>query len=108
MTFEAIKERFALAGTGTDAFRELYNGLFELMNTDKDNAVAYFLLGVAARSYVLRYDDQAVDPDFAEQSKQTMSTFVEKIAFALRQPAIEKMKIVSEVASDYHWKVSNF
>ncbi|MCB7495327.1 hypothetical protein [Klebsiella pneumoniae] len=81
MTFEEIKERFAGAGTGTDAFRGLYNETFELMNADKENAAVYFLIGVAARSYVLRYDDQAVDPDFAEQSKQTMSALVDKIAF---------------------------
>ena len=108
MTFDEIKERFAGAGTGTDAFRGLYNETFELMNADKENAAVYFLIGVEARSYVLRYDDQAVDPNFAEQSKQTMSALVDKIAFALHQPAEDKMKIASEVASEYHWKVTSF
>ncbi|STV85514.1 Uncharacterised protein [Klebsiella michiganensis] len=108
MTFDEIKERFAGAGTGTDAFRGLYNETFELMNADKENAAVYFLIGVAARSYVLRYDDQAVDPNFAEQSKQTMSALVDKIAFALHQPAEDKIKIASEVASEYHWESHQF
>jgi hypothetical protein len=42
MTFDEIKERFAGAGTGTDAFRGLYNETFELMNADKENAAVYF------------------------------------------------------------------
>ena len=80
MTFDEIKERFAGAGTGTDAFRGLYNETFELMNADKENAAVYFLIGVA----------------------------VDKIAFALHQPAEDKIKIASEVASEYHWKVTSF
>ncbi|MCC8378165.1 MULTISPECIES: hypothetical protein [Xenorhabdus] len=108
MIFDEIKDRFASAGIGTDAFRELYRETFDLMNEDKDNAVIYFLVGVAARSYVLRYDDQEVDPDFAEQSKILMEGFVEKIALSLKQSFEKRIKIASEVASDYHWKTSSF
>ncbi|STW26347.1 Uncharacterised protein [Klebsiella michiganensis] len=43
MTFDEIKERFAGAGTGTDAFRGLYNETFELMNADKEKCRGLFL-----------------------------------------------------------------
>ena len=52
MTFDEIKERFAGAGTGTDAFRGLYNETFELMNADKENAAVYRRGSTVIRSQI--------------------------------------------------------
>lgn len=110
MTFEEIANRFehSESGSGSDAFKTFYKEAYELMKLDPDNAGLYFVVGVAAQTYVIKYEDQAVSPQFARQAKDTVMRFNRRLLDALRQDPRERLRILGEVAVEYEWKVDAF
>ncbi len=53
MTFKAITQRFAQSESGSDSFKQFYKEAFDLMKADPDNAGLYFVVGIAAQTYVI-------------------------------------------------------
>ena len=108
MTFKEIAQRFEHSESGSDSFKFFFKDVFELMKADPQNAGLYFVVGVAAQTYVIKYEDQAVDPDFADRAKATLEGFNNRLLEALDKNADERLRILGEVAVDYEWKVDAF
>lgn len=108
MTFQEIADQFSRSAGGTDQFKALYRGCFELMKTDTDQAVAYFVIGVAAQSYVRRYEDQGVPVEAAERAKMLLVSFNDRVLAALAQEPALRLKSLGRVAIDYEWGVEDF
>ena len=108
MSFPDIARRFEQASSGTDSFKTLYHDVFDLMKSDPANAALYFVIGSAARSYVRRYEDQGIAPEFADRAKATLVGFNAKIVECLSADAATKLRLLGEVAIDYEWNVVDF
>jgi len=108
MNFQDTAAQFERSGGGTDDFKRLYKDAFELMKTDSANAALYFVIGVAAHAYVIRYEDQAVTTEFAEGAKATMAGFCQKVCAALAADPTTRLTLLGEVASDYQFRVPSF
>jgi len=107
-SFRDIARTFEDGPAGTDQFKAFYKGAFQLMRDDAGNAALYFPVGIAAQAYVLRYEDQAVEPAFADQAKATLVGFNKRLLVALSQDAAQRLQAASSVAADYEWGVSEF
>jgi len=108
MSFADIARAFEDGAAGTDQFKAFYRGAFKLMKDDGANAALYFTVGIAAQAYVHRYEDQAVEPAFAERAKATLVDFNRRLLAALSQDAAQRLLAASRVAFDYEWGVSEF
>lgn len=108
MTFKEITERFARSESGSDSFKLFYKEAFELMKTDPGNAGLYFVVGVAAQTYVIKYEDQAVDPEFADRAKATLEGFNQRLLDALDMEPLDRLKVLGQVAVEYEWEVDAF
>lgn len=108
MKFADIAERFGNSASGTDAFKIFYKSAFDLMKSDPENAGLYFVVGIAAQSFVRRYEDQGISTEFAEQAKATLDGFNTKLIQALQAEPAERLHLLAEVAIDYEWNVSSF
>ena len=107
-TFDDEASRFAAAESGTDSFKLLYKAAFALMTQEPANAAFYFVIGVAAHSYVTQYEDQGVSPESADEAKATLVAFNKKIAQALASKPDVGLRLLGEVTSDYQFKVHDF
>ena len=108
MTFQETAATFEQSGGGTDDFKRLYKEAFHLMKTDTENAGLYFVIGVAAHAYVIKYEDQAVTAELAENAKAALVGFNAKICAALSADAVKRLALLGEVACGYQFDVSNF
>lgn len=108
MTFQTTAAQFEHSGGGTDDFKRLYKEAFDLMKSDSANAALYFVIGVAAHAYVIRYEDQAVTTELAESAKATLVGFCRKLEQALAGDPAARLALLGEVASDYQFRVSSF
>ncbi len=108
MNFQDAAEEFSRAESGTDSFKVLHKKVLQQMKIDPVNAGSYFVIGVAAHAYVLRYEDQGVTPEFADRSKATLVDFNTKIVRALASDAITRLRLQGEVAFDYEWNTPDF
>jgi len=106
--FDAICTRFAQAESGSDSFKQFYKDVFELMKTDTDNAGLYFVVGIAAQTYVIKYEDQAVDPAFADSAKAKLQSLNTRLLHALAQPSDVRLRVLGQVATEYQWEVDAF
>lgn len=108
MTFKEISQRFAQSESGSDSFKVFFKEAFDLMKADPDNAGLYFVVGVAAQTYVIKYEDQAVDPEFADRAKSIVEDFNRRLLEALELDAASRLRVLGEVAVEYEWKVDAF
>jgi len=108
MNFRQITDQFNDSSLGTDAFKMLYRSAFDLMKADADNASLYFVIGTAARAFVLRYEDQGLSSEFVDEAKATMRRMNETILSALASEPAGRLRLLSEVAMDYEWNVTAF
>jgi hypothetical protein len=108
MTFQQLAQTFEQGPSGTDQFKVLYKGAFELMRTDPPNAALYFAIGVAAHSYVTKYEDQGVDPAVADAAKARLERYNRVLVAALSGDAAERLQAASVIATDYQWDVADF
>lgn len=108
MKFPEIAQEFEDGFTGTDQFKELSRKAFQLMKSDPENAALYYVLGVAAHSYVMRYEDQGVEPERADRAKEVLVGFSKRIVAALPQDAAQRLQTASSIAIDYEWNVREF
>lgn len=108
MTFAEIATQFAQSQSGSDSFKQLYQGAFQLMKRDADNAGLYFVVGIAAQTYVIKHEDQAVAPEFADRAKASMERFVDRVVSALQMPPAERLRALGDIAIDYEWHEDAF
>jgi hypothetical protein len=108
MTFQEIATRFAQSESGTDSFKNLYRDAFNLMKVDPENAALYFIVGNAARAYVRAYEDQGVTPEFANRAKGTLEGFTAKVVEALAADPVRRLRLASEIATQYEWEIHDF
>lgn len=108
MTFQEITQRFAQSESGSDSFKKFSRDAFELMKQDTVNAGLYFVVGIAAQTYVIKYEDQAVAPEFADRIKATLEGFNRRLLAALALAPAERLRVLGEVAVDYEWNESAF
>jgi len=108
MRFSEIAQRFVDADSGTDAFKAFYQAAFDLMKTDAAHASLYFVVGVAARSFVQSYEDQAITREFVDRAKATLVGFNQKIVQALNADPAQCLQLLNQVALDYEWNVHDF
>ena len=108
MNFQDAAVRFEHSGAGTDDFKRLYKDAFELMSSDAENAGLYFVIGVAAHSYVTLYEDQGVSGDFSDQAKAILVGFNATILRALAADPATRLRLLGEVATDYQLRVHEF
>ncbi|MEO6984304.1 MAG: hypothetical protein ABI155_03050 [Paralcaligenes sp.] len=108
MIFKDIVQRFERSESGSDSFKAFFKDTFDLMKIDPENAGLYFVVGVAAQTYVIKYEDQAVDPAFADRAKATLEGFNQRLLGALALGADARLRVLGEVAVDYEWKVDAF
>jgi hypothetical protein len=108
MNFQDAAARFEHSGAGTDDFKRLYKDAFELMSSDAENAGLYFVIGVAAHSYVTLYEDQGVSGDFSDQAKAVLVGFNTRILRALGADPATRLRLLGEVATEYQLRVHEF
>jgi hypothetical protein len=108
MNFKQLTDQFNESSLGTDAFKNLYRSAFDLMKEDANNASLYFVIGTAARAFVMRYEDQGLSSEFVDEAKATMRRMNEKILSALASDPAGRLRLLSEVAMDYEWNVTAF
>ena len=108
MNFKEAAARFERSESGTDAFKRLYKDAFALMSSDSENAGLYFVIGVAAHSYVNRYEDQGVSGEFSDRAQAILAGFNRKISQALASEASIRLSLLGEVAAEYQLQVSEF
>ncbi len=108
MSFKEITQRFAQSESGSDSFKQFYKDAFDLMKADPDNAGLYFVVGIAAQTYVIKYEDQAVDPAFADRAKATLEDLNNRLLRALDQDADQRLRVLGQVAVEYQWHVDAF
>ena len=108
MTFQQLAQAFEQGPSGTDQFKLLYKGVFQLMKTDPANAALYFIVGVAAHSYVTKYEDQGVEPALADQAKSRLAGYNRRIVAALAGDAAQRLEAASVIATDYQWEVHDY
>ncbi|TAN27196.1 MAG: hypothetical protein EPN31_11680 [Castellaniella sp.] len=108
MTFKEITQRFAQSESGSDSFKQFYKDAFQLMKQDPANAGLYFVVGIAAQTYVIKYEDQEVAPEFADRVKATLESFNSRLLAALDMAPAERLKALGEVAVDYEWNEDAF
>lgn len=108
MTFAELAKNFENSQAGTDDFKTLFRGAYALMKSDPPNASLYFIIGVAAQNYVLKYEDQAVEIAFADKAKATFVDYNRQLVAALGQDAGARLSAASAVAADYEWNVRDF
>ncbi|MGO3741206.1 hypothetical protein [Kerstersia sp.] len=108
MTYLETVNVFEREESGTDAFKNLHRSLLNLMKSDPAHAAAYYIIGTAAHNYVMRYEDQAVEPETADKAKQALLGFCKKFAAVLNASGEEKLAAISAIANDYEWKIANF
>ena len=108
MKFQDAAARFEHSGAGTDDFKRLYKDAFELMSNDAENAGLYFVIGVAAHSYVTQYEDQGVSGEFADHAKAVLVGFNKNISQALASDAKTRLALLGEVATEYQLRVHEF
>jgi len=108
MNFQDIAKTFAESTGGTDQFKELFKSASELMKSDPDNAALYFVVTVAARAYVKKYEDQGVEADLSLRAKTALDDFNARIVSALSQDAGQRLRAASSIALNYEWHVVDF
>ena len=108
MTFKEITQRFSQSESGSDSFKQFYKDAFDLMKADPDNAGLYFVVGIAAQTYVIKYEDQAVDPEFADRAKAALEDLNARLLGGLEQDAEHRLRVLGQVAVDYQWHIDNF
>ena len=108
MNFQEIAERFEQDNSGSESFKALFKGAFQTMQSDPENACLYFVVGVAARAYVRKYEDQAISAEFADRAKSIIVGYNGKVCQALVADPATRLRLLSEVAIDYEWNVTNF
>lgn len=108
MTFTEITQRFERSESGSDSFKFFYKEVFDLMKADPDNAGLYFVVGVAAQTYVIKYEDQAVDPAFADRAKAILEDFNRRLLGAISLDPAQRLKVLGQVAVEYEWEVDAF
>ena len=108
MNFQETAARFESSGAGSDDFKQLSKDVFQLMSSDSENAALYFVIGVAAHSYVTRYEDQAVTGEFADRAKSILVGFNRKISAALAAEPGKRLALLGEVAAEYQLQVHEF
>lgn len=108
MTFQNTAAQFEKSAGGTDDFKRLYKDAFELMKSDAENAVIYFIIGVAAHGYVIQYEDQAVTAERAEAAKATLVRFCRKAVQALGADPADRLALLGEIAREYQFDISDF
>lgn len=108
MTFEVIARTFADGESGTDQFKVFYKAAFDLMKVDPRNAAMYFVVGVAARAYVQKYEDQDLSSEFAERAKDRIVSFNSRLLDALQKGPESQWETLSAIASEYEWDVQEF
>lgn len=108
MTFTDIAARFEQSGSGSDSFKALFKSAFDLMKEDTANAALYFLIGVAAKSYVRVYEDQAVTEEVSERAKAILVGYNRKVVEALAAEPAKRFELLSAISYDYEWQVADF
>ena len=108
MNFAEIAARFERAESGSDAFKHLSKDAFALMSDDVENAGLFFVIGVAAHSYVNIYEDQGVSGEFSDRAKAILVGFNSKIIQGLAADAQTRLTLLGEVAAEYQLRVSEF
>ena len=108
MTFQTLAAAFEQSGAGTDDFKRLYKGAFELMKSDSANAALYFVIGVAAHAYVVQYEDQGVAPEISEAAKKALVSYCTKIGQALAADPATRLAQLGEDASANQFEIHNF
>ena len=108
MTFQQIAAQFESAESGTDSFKRLYKDAFHLVETDVENAGAYFVIAVIAQAYVRRYEDEAVPIELANRAKALLQRFNAKVVQGLGADAATRLRLLGEVAHEYQVHVTDF
>ena len=108
MSFKEIAERFEHANSGSESFKSLFKDAFLTMQSDPENAGLYFVIGVAARAYVRKYEDQAISAEFADSAKSIIVGYNAKVCQSLTADPATRFRLLSEIAIDYEWNVADF
>lgn len=108
MTFNDIADRFVRAESGSDFFKDFYKEAFLRMKSDPENASLYFVVGIAAKSYVQHHEDQGVPPELADRAKTTMVEYSAKVIQALTSEPAQRFRLLSEISLDYEWNLTDF
>jgi hypothetical protein len=85
MKFQFIFENFKALSNGTDAFKQLKILCEKEIGNDDNNldsSALFFIYGFA-RNYVLLYEDQEVNPEFAKKAKNQLIDYMSELNTAL-------------------------
>lgn len=86
MNFSTIFENFKILSAGTDAFKQLKNNCESALqkNTISLEHSSLFLIYGFAKNYVLLYEDEAVESEFASSAKEQLLSYMQILNNALQ------------------------
>lgn len=85
MKFSEVVESFSTSLPGTDTYVKLRQSMQTLVREDPANSSIYFLIFGFARTYVMLYEDQEISPQFAEENKKVMFSYLRILDEALKK-----------------------
>ncbi|UUC50446.1 MULTISPECIES: hypothetical protein [Pseudomonas] len=83
MNFSEMVQRFAAALPGTDSFKQANAHCETIIQDEPFQSCAAFLIAKFCRSYVLIYEDQALEVDFARRNHRQLLEYMNKLDMAL-------------------------
>ena len=83
MNFSEMVQRFAAALPGTDSFKQAKIHCETIVQNEPFQSCAAFLIAGFCRTYVLIYEDQALEADFARRNHRQLLEYMNKLDMAL-------------------------
>ncbi|HEK0906411.1 hypothetical protein ACCE15_10460 [Pseudomonas parafulva] len=83
MNFSLMVNQFAIALPGTDSFKQAKAHCEAIIRDEPFQACAAFLIAGFCRSYVLLYEDQALELEFARRNQRQLLDYMGQLDRAL-------------------------
>ena len=83
MNFSDMMQQFATALPGTESFKRANAHCEVIIQDEPFQSCAAFLIAGFCRSYVLIYEDQALEVEFARRNHRDLLLYMEKLDRAL-------------------------
>lgn len=104
MNFKAILLNFSQLPSGTDTFKQLKQLCEQQLGQPQPSLekTALFLISGFAKNYVLLYEDQAIRPEFAQNAKNQLLGYMQRLSDALESADEARiLEALNQVSSDY-------
>lgn len=102
MNFSEITQEFQEFVPCIDAYKNVKNGMKELIKDEPEYASAYFIIFGFARSYILLYEDQAVSDEISRKAKDELLEYMKLLDEKIKNGSNSDVLIaMNKITHDY-------